>query len=173
MRKICLPFVFACFLAVGGWCIAASSHAFAAEESSTKGGEGGKAEGGKSDSKGKKKEGDEVMGGRFAGDPVYVHIAPIVLPVINENGVEQLVTILLDVQVKDMDAATALHSNMPRVRDALMRNLYGGLGQGALRNGKLVSVGKVKTKAIAAICDILGKENVRDVLVQGVSQRML
>ena len=36
---------------------------------------------------------------------------------------------------------------MPRVVMRLMGGLYGGLGQGSLRNGKLVDVTKVKAKA--------------------------
>src|ERR1700729_1579363 len=57
-----------------------------------------KGEGGK-DADAKKKGSDDVSGGRFVGDPIYIHVAPLVLPVINENGVEQLVTILFSIQV--------------------------------------------------------------------------
>jgi len=122
----------------------------------------------------KKKGGDEdVSGGRFAGDPIYVHIPPMVLPVISDAGVEQLVTLILDVQVKDFDAADNMHSNMPKVQDSLMRALYGGLGQGTLRHGKLVDVTKVKNKAVAAVGEVIGTDHVQDVLVKSVSQRML
>jgi len=137
--------------------------AWAAEEApAAKGGE-----------KDDKKKDDDVSGGRFAGDPIYVHISPMVLPVIGDNGVEQLVTIIFDVQVRNFDAADNMHSNMPKIMDSLMRSLYGGLGQGVLRNGKLVNVAKVKNKAIAAVGEVIGPENVTDVLVQGVAQRML
>ena len=114
-----------------------------------------------------------VAGGRFAGDPIYVHVPPMVLPAINDKGVEQLITIIMDIQVKDFDSADDLHSNMPRVMDALMRGLYGGLGQGALRNGKLVDVAKVKSKAIAAVGEVIRPDKITDVLIQSVSQRML
>jgi flagellar basal body-associated protein FliL len=120
-----------------------------------------------------KKQGDDTFGGRFAGDPIYIHMSPMVLPVINENGVEQLITIIMDIQVKDFDSADQMHNNMPRVQDALMRALYGGLGQGVLRNGKLVDIAKIKNKAIAAVSEVIGNGNVRDVLIQGVAQRML
>jgi len=120
------------------------------------------------------KKGDaDTSGGRFAGDPIYIHMTPMVLPVINDNGVEQLITLILDVQVTNFDAADAMHSNMPRVEDALMRALYGGFGEGSLRNGKLVDVAKVKSKAVAAVGEVIGVENVRDVLIQSVSQRLL
>jgi flagellar basal body-associated protein FliL len=121
----------------------------------------------------KKKKGPEnVSGGRFAGDPIYVHMDPMILPVISDQGVEQLVTIVIDIEVKDFDAADDMHTKMPKVRDALMRALYGGLGKGNLRNGKLVDVNKVKVKAAAALREVMG-DGIRDVLIQGVSQRML
>ena len=160
----------ASILAFGSLQIAASSRALAEEEGAPKGGEE-KAEGGESKKKGNAN--DNISGGRFAGDPIYVHIAPLILPVINNDGVEQLVTILLDVQVMDFDAAEKMHADMPRVMDALMRSLYGGLGDGALRNGNLVNVGRVKNKAIAAVSEVISRDKVKDVLVQGVSQRML
>ena len=121
----------------------------------------------------KKKQDADVSGGRFAGDPVYVHLAPMILPIITNDGVEQLVTLQFDVQVTDFDVADNLHTNMPRVMDSLVRHLYGGLGRGTLRNGKLVDVTRVKSNATAALDEILGAEGVKDVLVQGVAQRML
>jgi hypothetical protein len=146
------------------------SHAFADADvlSSSKGGGAAPKE-----ESGKSKGPTDVTGGRFAGDPIYVHIDPMILPVINDSGVEQLVTVILDVQVKDFDAADVMHANMPRVMDSLMTALYGGLGQGTLRNGKLVDVSRVKSKAIDAVGKVIGSDNVRDVLVQSVSQRML
>ena len=120
-----------------------------------------------------KKGGADVSGGRFAGDPVYVHIMPMVLPVISDEGVEQLVTLIIDVEVRDFDVADDMHTNMPRVRDALMRALYGGLGQGSLRNGKLVDVVRIKNRATAALNEVIGSDKIREVLVQGISQRML
>lgn len=156
--------------------IMAAPHVFAEEAAPAKKDDSAKSdEGGKGESKegGKSKGSDDVSGGRFAGDPIYVHIAPVVLPVITDNGVEQLVTIVFDVQVKDFDTADDMHANMPRIMDALMRALYGGLGQGALRNGKLANVNKVKNKAIEAVGEVVGSDKIIDVLVQGVSQRML
>jgi hypothetical protein len=161
MKKNILPFLAVSLFSLAVMQTAVASYAFA-EEPAAKGDEGGK---------GKKSE--DMSGGRFAGDPIYIHIAPMVLPVINGDGVEQLVTVILDVQVKDFDTADAMHANMPRVMDSLMRSLYGGLGQGALRSGKLVNVTKVKNKAIEAVGEVVGSNNVVDVLVQGVSQRML
>ena len=175
MRKIRFLLFTVSFLAIGSIQGAALFHAFASEKAAAKSGEEGKGKEGKEDKKENKKEKGvgAIIGGRFAGDPIYVHITPMILPVISDNGVEQLVTVILDVQVKDLDAANALQSNMPRVMDSLMRNLYGGLGEGSLRKGKLVNVTKIKNKAIYAIGEIIGAGNVHDVLIQSVAQRML
>ena len=177
--KTHLPLLSAALVVFATLTVAPLSRAYA-EEAVSKGDEP-KSDDAKGDDKGKtaeaakndKKKSDDVSGGRFAGDPIYVHISPMVLPVINDSGVEQLVTIILDVQVKNFDSADDMHTNMPKVMDSLMRALYGGLGQGVLRNGKLVNVGKIKNKAITAVGEVIGAENIQDVLVQGVSQRML
>ena len=157
-------FVFSVMQMVG------APHVFA-EEAPAKKDDSAKSDEG--EGKSKSKGSDDMTGGRFAGDPIYIHLSPMVLPIITDNGVEQLITIVFDVQVKDFDAADDMHANMPRVMDSLMRALYGGLGQGALRNGKLANVNKVKSKAVEAVGEVIGSDKVIDVLVQGVSQRML
>jgi flagellar basal body-associated protein FliL len=166
--------ILVCVLAVCAMPTGRASHAWASEEgaapSKGEAKKGGESEGG--EEKGNKAP-EGVTGGRFAGDPIYVHIAPMVLPVITDQGVEQLITMQIDVEVKDFDTADKLHTEMPRVMDALMRALYGGLGQGSLRRGKLVDIAKIKAKAAAAVESVVGAENVKDVLIQGVAQRML
>jgi flagellar basal body-associated protein FliL len=127
------------------------------------GGEGGEA----------KKAPADISGGRFAGDPVYVHLSPMILPVITNTGAEQIVSLQITIQVSDFDAADTVHSNMPKVMDALMRALYGGLGNGDLRDGQLVDVSKVKSKAITALGQAIGASNIRDVLIEAVAQRRL
>lgn len=115
----------------------------------------------------------DVTGGRFEGDPVFVRLEPFILPVISEQGAEQIITLRIDLEVKDLEVADSIHSSMPRVRDAIMRALYGGLGQGSLRNGKLVDVNKVKSKSLKAIEEVIPAGGIRNVLIQGVAQRML
>lgn len=138
------------------------------EKKDAKKDEGKKEEGGEA-----KKAPADISGGRFAGDPIYVHLAPIILPVISKDGAEQIVTLQIAVEIRDFNSADNMHTNMPRVNDALMRALYGGLGNGNLRDGQLVNVAKIKAKAIQAIGEVIGPENVRDVLIEAVAQRKL
>lgn len=159
-----------------------STPVVAAEEAhAEKKAEGKKEEGKKEEGKGggeggekeKAKGPSDVSGGRFTGDPVYVHLSPMVIPVITENGSEQIVTILIDIEVRDFDVADNVHTNMSRINDALVRSLYGGLSDGDLRKGKVVNVSKLKARATAALGEVVGKEGIRDVLIQGIAQRIL
>lgn len=166
---LCLVF------ALGGAVVVAPSVAFAGGHGGGGKAKEGGAHGGKEEAKKEEGGGDDgISGGRFEGDPIYVRIAPLVLPVISDSGVQQIVTVIFEVQVKDMDTGQKMRTHMPRIMDALMRGLYGGLGEGDLRNGKMVSVVRVKGRALAAIREIMGQDGgIMDVLVQGVAQRML
>lgn len=165
--RLSLSFVFLSLLALGGMQIPLAHPSVASEKAKSEGEKG---------EKGKKKEGKEeedITGGRFEGDPIYVHVKPLILPIINDQGVEQIVSLIVDIHVKDSGTADTLHKNMPRVVDALLRHLYGGLEDGTLNKGKLVNLTKIKAKAVDAISEIVDRQSVVDVLIEGVSQRML
>ncbi len=158
------------FIALAG-CLAVGAHHGVFVPDALASEHGAKAEKGEKKSEGKDDE--EVSGGRFAGDPIYIHVKPLILPVINEDGVEQIVSVILDIHVKDSSTADNLRKAMPRVVDSLLRHLYGGLDRGALSKGKLVNIAAVKRKAIEAVSEVVPRDQIVDVLVQGVSQRML
>jgi flagellar FliL protein len=122
----------------------------------------------------KKDKGDsDITGGKFDGDPIYVHLQPLLLPVISDQGAEQIVTILIDVQVKDMRIADDMHSNMPRVKSAVFEALYGGLGDGSLRVGSSINLPKVKTQIATTLGKTMGADKINDVLIQAIAQRLL
>lgn len=126
---------------------------------------------------GKKKKGapqdGEISGGHFDGDPIYIHLKPLVLPIVNDSGAQQIVTLQIDLQIRDFDTADSMHSNMPRVRDSIMRALYGGLGNGSLRNGNMLDVDRIKTRVQRALDETFGKNTIQNVLIQAFAQRTL
>jgi flagellar basal body-associated protein FliL len=136
---------------------------------------GKKDEGKKGEGEGdeKKSAPKDISGGRFAGDPVYVHLSPMILPVITDTGAEQIVSLQITIEVRDFDSADTIHTKMPLVMDALMRALYGGLGNGDLRNGQLIDVTRIKAKCTTALDNAVGADNIRDVLIEAVAQRRL
>jgi flagellar basal body-associated protein FliL len=132
-----------------------------------------KAEGGdKKDKDKKEKDTSSITGGRFDGDPVYLHMQPVFLPVVTKVGAEQLVTLMVDLRLNDIKTAENLRSNMPVVRDALMQELYGGLGNGTLRDGNLINVYKLKAKIASALNKVM-PGTVQEVLIQAIAQRKL
>ena len=108
-----------------------------------------------------------------SNDQPYVHVDPIVLPLINGNGAEQLITAVIDLQVKNYDAVDHIHDNMPRVRDAIVQALYSGVGDGSLLIGGMIDVVKAKARVLAALEKALGPDVVTAVLVQEIAQRKL
>lgn len=152
---------------IGLLCLMA--HPMAAHASGGGGGDGGhKSSGGDGESE-KKGGGKEAQ----AGDLLYVRLEPMVLPVITDNGAQQLITLLIQLQVKDFAAQERLQMRMPQLTDAIFTALYGGLGQGSLRQGHLVNIAKVKRRIIEAVDKAIAPNLIDEVLIGGVGQRML
>lgn len=140
------------------------------------GGGGGGGHGG-GEKKAESEEGDNkkgevgVTGGRFAGDPVYVHLQPIILPIITDRGAEQIVTMIIDLQTATFELATEMHTNMPRLKDAILQALYGGLGDGSMRNANMLDLEKVKFHIKKTLNQVFGEGAVLEVLMQAIAQR--
>lgn len=118
-------------------------------------------------------EAHENGGKKETGGAFYVHLKPLVLPVVGADGAEQIITLIIALQVKDEKAAQKTREMMPKIQDAIFSALYGGLGDGSLRKGQTVDIPRVKKKITAALGEIMDKEIVSNVLIQAVAQRTL
>lgn len=141
------------------------------------GGGGGHAAKGKDEAKGeaksKKKEAVSITGGQGPDDPIFLHLAPLTLPVINDYGAQQLVTLLIDLQIKELESAQKMQKEMPRLKDAVLQALYGGLADGSMRNAHALDIPKVKASIHSTVNRVFGGEYVQEVLILGVAQRKL
>jgi flagellar FliL protein len=108
-----------------------------------------------------------------AGPPAFVNIGPLTVPVLVGDGIQQFVSILVAVEVKDVATADGVRAIAPRLTDAYLTALYGAIGNGQVMQGGLVDVAQLKGKLGAASRKVLGENVARDVLVQVVSQRPL
>lgn len=106
-------------------------------------------------------------------DQVYVNIGPIILPVITEEGPQQIVTMLVSLEVKDLSTSDKVREKLPRLVDAYMGALYGRLNSKTMIEGKIVDVAFVKSRLMKATERVLGPGMVQDVLIQAVAQRQL
>ncbi len=108
-----------------------------------------------------------------SGPPAFVRIKPMVLPVVGEMRVRQFITLVVTLEVVNQAAADQVYAIMPRVTDAFLTALYGGIEDGNVMDGNLVNVDGVKHHLLRAGHKVLGEMVVRDVLVQAVHQRRL
>lgn len=111
--------------------------------------------------------------GGLGGSKVYVSIGPIILPIITDDGPQQIMTMIVSLQVDDTSASDKVREQLPRLVDAYMRALYGKLDKGNMHHGAIVDIDFIKRKVAKATEEIMGKGLVEDVLIQAVSQRQV
>jgi flagellar FliL protein len=102
----------------------------------------------------------------------YVRMAPIAIPSIGRDRVEQFVTVVVTVEVV-ADQQPRAAQNVPRLTDAFITTLYGAVDDKTVLHGALVNIPAIKEKLTEAATKVLGDGVVRDVLVQVVTQRKL
>ncbi|MBN8521262.1 MAG: flagellar basal body-associated FliL family protein [Alphaproteobacteria bacterium] len=101
----------------------------------------------------------------------FVSLDAIILPIVDERGVSQVVTLVISLEVPDAGAAADARTLSPRLKDAIIQDMYGVLSRKAVLKGGVLEVGKIKARLNEISARILGKENVNDVLLQVVNQR--
>lgn len=102
----------------------------------------------------------------------FVRLPPLVVPMIGPSRVEQFVTVVVAVEVI-LEQQPMVQANQPRLTDAFLTALYGGIADKSILNGALVNIPAVKEKLKEAAGKVVGKDAVYDVLVQAVTQRNL
>ena len=103
--------------------------------------------------------------------PHYVKISPIVVPVISDKGIEQTISLIVALEVKDKKTADDIIKISPRLSNAFLQDLYGAIDRKYLVRSGVVDVSRVKLKLEKAANRVLGDGMVQSVLVQAVSQR--
>lgn len=162
-----------CALLVSGFVAAPSLASMASASEGASNSHGKTKEDAKNEAKAKKKEAVSITGGMSDEDPIFLHLAPLTLPIINDYGAQQLVTMLIDLQMPDMESAEKLQSEMPRLKDAVLQALYGGLADGSMRNANALDIVKIKKLIHDTLNRIFGDGKVSEVLIQAVAQRRL
>lgn len=101
----------------------------------------------------------------------FVELDPLILPIIDENGVSQTVSLVVAIEVADAATAAKVEGMSPRLTDAFIQDMYGVLNKQAALKGGVIQVGVLKEKLNKASHRILGDDVVQDVLLQVVQQR--
>jgi flagellar FliL protein len=108
-----------------------------------------------------------------ADAPVYVELAPLVLPVIDGDRIQQLLQFTITVEAADEKAAGRIRDVQPRLTDAYIQDLYGALERRRLLDGKILDVARLRDELTRISTGVLGENAFRAILIQRVSQRMM
>lgn len=121
-------------------------------------------------------EGSAASGGGGHGEeakgsaPTYVQIEPLVVPIMDAEGISQTISMVITIEVDDEANAQKIRDLKPRIKDAMIQNLYGLLNQQAALDKGVVRVGYVKKRLNDVTAKVMGDGVVKDVLLQMVQQ---
>ena len=101
----------------------------------------------------------------------FVELDPLILPIIDADGISQVVSMVIALEVSNPEAKAKIEKLTPRLKDAYIQDMYGVLNDQAAMEGGVVQVGYIKKRLSAITIKILGEEAVNDVLLQVVQQR--
>jgi hypothetical protein len=106
----------------------------------------------------------------------YYQVPPVMLPVINEQGAVQQVSLAISLECPfGKKGELALYG--PRLVDAYISDLFAALGAGhVMVRGEVVDVATLKQRLTAVTEKVLGEEgkaNMRGLLIQAVQQHKI
>lgn len=101
----------------------------------------------------------------------FIEMRPLVLPVLDQNGVSQVVSLIVSLEVSSAEAKAEVEKLSPRLLDAFIQDMYGALSKQAAMEGGMVQVGYIKSRLNRVSAEVLGKDKVKDVLLQVLQQR--
>ncbi|MBL4803266.1 MAG: flagellar basal body-associated FliL family protein [Alphaproteobacteria bacterium] len=109
--------------------------------------------------------------GKASGHYEYVELDPLILPIIDNNGVSQTVSVVIALEVNGSYARSRAETLEPKLKDAFIQDMYGVLNKHAALKGGVLQVGMLKSRLTHVSKKILGEDDVNDVLLQVVQQR--
>lgn len=105
--------------------------------------------------------------------PRFVELNPMVLPIIDDYGVTQTVSLVVAIEVDSDVEEAQVKLLAPRLTDAYIQDMYGMLSKTAATEGGVIEVGKLKERLNKVTTGVLGEGAFNDVLLQMVNQRRI
>lgn len=102
----------------------------------------------------------------------YVELDPLILPIVDNDGVSQIVSLVVSLEIEKPENVAKVNEMTPRLKDAYIQDMYGALNRHAALKGGVIQVGVIKKRLNKVTDDVMGdSEIVHDVLLQVVQQR--
>ena len=106
-----------------------------------------------------------------AATPTFVELKPLVLPIVDRDGVSQIISIVISLETDDPEKAAQVELMRPRLTDAYIQGMYGVLNSKSVMADGILQVGYIKNRLHAITVKVMGEDKVNDVLLQVVQQR--
>ena len=100
----------------------------------------------------------------------FVELDPLILPIVDGNGVSQVVSMIVVIEVDGEKNQSKVNGLQPLLKDAYIQELYGVLNRHAALQGGVLQVGMIKDRLHKISNRVLGDGVVEDVLLQAVQQ---
>ena len=108
---------------------------------------------------------------KSGGAAEFVELSPLVLPIVDNDGVSQTVSVVVALEVADSGAAETVKAMQPKLTDAYIEDMYGVLSEHAALKGGVLQVSMIKKRLNKITNYVLGDDVVQGVLLQVVNQR--
>lgn len=111
-----------------------------------------------------KKEAKAEAASRTLPEVAYIQLDPLAAPVIGGGKVRYNVMLTLSVEIADQSHKAEISRLMPRLRDAMLMELYARPVVRDDESGR-IDLESVKERMFTVACDVVGEKIVRDLLV--------
>ena len=101
----------------------------------------------------------------------FVEMDPLILPIVDNDGVTQVVSLVVAIVVSDAEKKEMVKKLSPLLKDAFIQDLYGELSHQAAMKDGVIQVGNIKERLNKIAIKVLGKDAINQVLLQVVQQR--
>lgn len=101
----------------------------------------------------------------------FIELNPLVLPIVDRDGVSQTVSVVVALEVHDSESAGKVKAYKPKITDAYIQDMYGVLNEHEALKGGVLQVPMIKKRLSRVTNHLLGEDVVHDVLLQVVQQR--
>ena len=112
-------------------------------------------------------------GGHGKGNIAYVELDALILPIVDQKGVSQTVSMVVTIEVSSTEAAAKVTEFGPRLKDAYIQEMYGVLNKNEALVDGVVQVNQIKERLTSISHKVMGEGVVEDVLLQAVQQRRM
>ncbi|MCD8496844.1 MAG: hypothetical protein LRZ85_01405 [Alphaproteobacteria bacterium] len=100
-----------------------------------------------------------------------VELSPMLVPVIDREGISQNVSLVVSIEVLDIHAADKVKEYEPRLKNAYIQEMYGILNRHAALKGGVLHVSAIKDRLDKVSEQILGKDVIHGVVLNVLQQR--